>query len=122
MDPRKWPHRPPPLTTKQLAPTGLTLVCRLTGQFFLTFAPSECFEVPDRHPAGAGRDAECGDWPCQKLASVHFKEMTCSCECVADSGEDVLSIIRKRPFFSIVRQGVGGLLEFEPEIVEVTRG
>ena len=43
---------------------------RLTGQFFLTFAPSRCFEVPDRHPAGAGRDVAGGDRPCHLKAGV----------------------------------------------------
>ena len=47
-----------------------TQPCRLTGQFFLTFAPSRCFEVPDPHPAVAGRDVAGGDRPCHLKAGV----------------------------------------------------
>lgn len=39
-----------------------------------------------------------------------------------DEEPPMLSIIRKRRFLSVIRQDVGGLLEFEPEVVEVALG
>jgi hypothetical protein len=36
--------------------------------------------------------------------------------------ENMLSIVKKRLFLSIVRQGLGGLMELEPEVLEVSLG